>query len=106
MIGEVGRVKLPGRGGSSFILHNSSIDSAMSSILDEIIQVGANIHDTMHTAQLRIAQLEKQRKSPQQQTQIAAEQKKLGRPLIEGSSVQLDTPTHRLPGAHQGPHQR
>jgi RNA polymerase primary sigma factor len=46
-------------------------------ILDEIIQVGANIHDTMHTAQLRLTQLERQRKSPQQQTQVAAEEKKL-----------------------------
>ncbi len=46
-------------------------------ILDEMIQVGANIHDTMHSAQLRLADLHKQRKSAQQQTLIASEEKKV-----------------------------
>ncbi len=46
-------------------------------ILDEMIQVGANIFDSMHTAQLRISELQKQRKSPQQQALITAEQKKI-----------------------------
>ena len=46
-------------------------------ILDEMIQVGANIHDTVHTAQLRVAELNKQRKSTQQQALLAGEEKKL-----------------------------
>ncbi|MDB6023806.1 MAG: rpoD, partial [Verrucomicrobiales bacterium] len=46
-------------------------------VVDEMIQVGANVYDSLRTAQAGIAELQKQRKSPQQQTLLAAEEKKL-----------------------------
>jgi RNA polymerase primary sigma factor len=46
-------------------------------ILDEVIQVGANIYDAIQTGTRRIADLKNQRKSAAQQATLAAEEQKL-----------------------------
>ena len=46
-------------------------------VIDEIVQVGANVHEALTMSTRRIQEFQAHRKSPQQQTLIAAEEKKI-----------------------------